>query len=71
MCAPSPAHKLEASYVYTETLYDCSFQGILTEAEMLQVMIDNELWSAEEENELQSAPTRLDALKVDMYQRYI
>jgi len=69
--APSPAHKLEAAYVYAETLHECSFQGVLTDEEMVQAMIDNDLWSAEEENELQSVPARLDALKIDMYQKYV
>lgn len=71
VCAPSPAHKLEAAYVYAETLYECSFQGVLADEEMAQILIDNGLWSSDEENELQSAPVRLDALKVDMYQRFV
>lgn len=71
VCAASPAHKLEAQHLFCETLHEASFQGVLTEEEMLEVLIENNLWSSEEENELQSAPTRLDALKVDMYQRFI
>jgi hypothetical protein len=68
--APSPAHKLEASRIYFDTIYESSFTGVLTSEDMLQVMIDSELWSSEEENELQSIPTRLDTLKVDMYHKY-
>lgn len=71
VCAASPAHKLEASHVYSETLYECSFTGVLTETDMLEVMMKNGLWSSEEENELQSSSIKLDALKVDMYQRFI
>ena len=33
-------------------------------------MIDNDLWSMDEEAELNSAPLRVDALKVEMYQRF-
>jgi len=69
--ASSPAHKLEAAFVYQDTLYECSFYGVLTNDEMLQVMIDNGLWTMEEETELNSVPTRLDALKTEMYQRYV
>jgi len=69
--APSPAHKLEAAFVYEDTLYESSFQGILSNEDMLQTMIDNGLWTMEEEAELNSMPTRLDALKVEMYQRHI
>ena len=71
VCAASPAHKLEAQHIYMETLYECSFQEVLTQEEMLDILIKNEFWSAEKENELQSAPARLDALKVDMYQRFV
>jgi len=71
VCAPSPTHKLEASFIYADTLYECSFHGVLTDEEMLQIMIDNGLWSMEEENDLNSAPVRLDALKVEMYQKYV
>jgi len=69
--APSPAHKLEAALEYQDTLYECSFQGVLTDEEMLQIMIDNDLWTMDEETELNSVPTRLDALKVEMYQRHV
>lgn len=69
--APSPAHKLEAALEYEDTLYECSFQGVLTDEEMLQIMIDNDLWTMAEETELNSVPVRLDALKVEMYQRHV
>ena len=57
--------------MYSDTLYEASFRGILNDEEILQVMIDNELWSMEEETELNSMPVRLDALKVEMYQRHV
>lgn len=69
--APSPAHKMEAAFVYKDMLYECSFGGVLTDEEMLQVMIDNDLWNMDEEAELNSIPTRLDALKVDMFTKYV
>ncbi len=69
--APSPAHKMEAAFAYQDTLYECSFHGVLTDEEMLQIMIDNNLWTMTEEAELNSVPTRLDALKVEMYQRHV
>jgi hypothetical protein len=62
---------MEAAFEYNDTLYDCSFHGVLTDEEILQVMIDNDLWNMEEESELNSVPTRLDALKVEMYQRHV
>jgi len=70
VCPPSPAQRLEASFIYDNTIYECSFQGILTNEQMLEVMIDNNLWSMEEETELNSAPTRMDALKVEMYSKH-
>ncbi len=69
--APSPAHKMEAAFEYENVLYECSFHGVLTDEEMLQVMINNDLWNMDEETELNSIPVRLDALKVDMFQRHV
>ena len=56
--------------VYEDTLYECSFAGVFTKESMLDMLIDNNLWTMDEESELNSAPTRLDALKVEMYQRF-
>lgn len=66
----SPAHKLEAALLYNDILYECSFKEVLTNEEMLEVMIDNGLWSMDEEVELNSIPLRIDALKVEMYGKY-
>ena len=71
VCAPSPAHRLEAEGLHSETLWECSFQGVLTNEEMLQVLLDNKLWTMEEEAELNSTPQRLDAVKVDLYSRHV
>lgn len=62
---------MEAAFEYQDTMYECSFKGVLTDEEMLQIMIDNDLWTMAEEAELNSVPIRLDALKVDMFQRHI
>lgn len=70
VCAASPAHRMEAAHIYENTIYEASFQGVLTDEEMVEVMIQNDLWSMDEETELESAPSRMDALKVEMYQRH-
>jgi len=71
VCPPSPADKLNASVAYEDILYECSFTGVFTQESLLQMLLDNNLWTMEEENELNSAPTRMDALKVEMYKRFI
>ncbi len=70
VCAPSPAYKLQASILYDSTLRECELLGILTPEQMLEIMISNNLWSMDEETELNSTPARLDALKLEMYNRY-
>ena len=62
---------MEAAFEYQDALYECSFHGVLTAEDMLQVMIDNDLWTMEEEAELNSVPIRLDALKAEMYQKHV
>ncbi len=69
--APSPAHKMEAAFEYEDALYECSFHGVLTDEEMLQILLDNHLWTMDEETELNSAPMRIDALKVEMFKRHV
>jgi len=71
VCPPSPANRLEAEFVYRETLNECSFFGVVNSSEMLELIIEHGLWSMDEENELTTMPSRLDALKVEMYQGYI
>jgi hypothetical protein len=70
VCPPSPANKLEAAFVYRDTLQECSFLGVVTSDEMLELIIGNGLWSMDEENELTTMPSRLDTLKVEMYHNY-
>ena len=70
VCAATPEQKLEASIAYNNVLWECSFHGVMNREEMAQMMIDNGLWTAEEENELSSMHVRLDALKAEMYGQY-
>lgn len=68
--SPLPTHILESMYVYNDVLYECSFLEMFTKEDMLSYMIEVGLWSNNEEVELASLPSRIDALKVDMYQQH-
>lgn len=68
--APSLETKVSAQELYFEVLHDAELQGVMTDREIFQLLIDNNLWSVEEEEKLNTSPVRIDALKEDMYLRY-
>jgi hypothetical protein len=68
--APSAIDKLEASIIYEEIMEEGSLQGILSENEMLMLMIEKELWSNEEEREIQVLPTKIDTMKAELFSSY-
>ena len=66
----SSIDKFEAELLYHNTMIESSFLEILSDNEMLQFMIDNNLWSNEEEIELNVLPSKIDSLKLEMYKKY-
>jgi len=67
---PTPEQKMAAQQLYLDILYEAELEGVLTESEMQAYMLAHGFWSIEEETELSTASTRIDALKEEMYSSY-
>jgi hypothetical protein len=68
--SPTPEQKLVSQQIYMDMLYEAELEGVLTDAEMQKLLLANGLWSEEEEKELETAPTRIDNTKEEMYRQY-
>jgi hypothetical protein len=68
--SPSPACLLEACEVFNNTLRDASFYGLITDEEMLDYMFRQGIWNDDMEGELNTAPKRIEAMKIEMYRQY-
>lgn len=69
--SPSPTHKFEAELIKKNSSVDNYMLGMFSEAELINKMIEIGVWSDEEEMELKSMPSKIDAAKVDIYQKYL
>lgn len=67
---PTPEHKMVAKQIYLDTMYESELDGVLTEDEMYKFIISYGFWSIEEESELETAATRIDGIKEEMYKNY-
>ena len=65
---PDPYDKYIAQEVFFASKRDAGFYGVFTEEDIQDVMIEKELWTQEEEEELESLPKRLENLKVGLYE---
>jgi len=68
---PSPRDKFQASILFNDSIVESSLLEILSQQEMILEMIKDGEWSEEEENEFHTIVGKMDALKVDMYSKYI
>jgi hypothetical protein len=67
---PTPEHKFKAYQLYADILYESELNGVLTDKEMQDYMIVNNLWSEAEEKEITEASVKMDGMKEDMYLKY-
>lgn len=70
VCPPSPAQKLRASEIFEQTVRDSYLLGVLSEEEVMEYLINQGLWSHENESVLQTASIKIDGLKAEMYNNY-
>ena len=66
----TPIQHYKACEVYTETLQQVRFDNILTDEKMCQTLIDNGLWTIEQQQKLDSGAEIVEQLKVQLYQAY-
>lgn len=65
---PSAVVKYKAAEIYQDHYAACEEAGVLTEEGMLQFLIDNDMWSEEEENIFQTLiPQDIENTKVKLY----
>lgn len=57
-----------AEQSYWDTLEDCKFDGIMSEAQLRNWMIEEKLWSIEEEKSLETINKDIEELKVQLFQ---
>lgn len=68
--SPNIEQILESQYLYNDMLYESQLMDVLTDNDMLEYMLNNELWSDAEEIELKTASERIDQLKLEMFRQY-
>lgn len=60
----------EAERIYIQTCIDAQLLGVMTEDELLYFLIDKDLWSINEQNELDSLPSLIETLKLQIWNSY-
>ncbi len=67
---PTPLERMLAEERYHDTIEDSSYRGIMTLEESVMSLESNELWSAQQEEEVEKLPDTIEQLKVDLYNSY-
>jgi hypothetical protein len=65
---PESYDRYIAQELYFDTIRDAGFEGVMTEEEVLDMMIDEDLWSYEEQEKMDTLPKRIENLKVSLYE---
>ncbi len=65
---PDPYDKYVAQEVFFASKRDAGFHGVFTEEDIQDVMIEKDLWTQDEEEQLESLPKRIENLKVALYE---
>ena len=68
IAVPSPYDRYVAQEIFFSTKRDAGFYGVLTEEEVQAMMIENRLWSVDEESTLEGLPRKIENLKVALYE---
>lgn len=63
----TPQDRYLASEVFAETAEEAELNGLLTDAEALSLLVDQGLWTDEDEKTLKTATDNIDNLKADMF----
>lgn len=64
---PSRLQRLLAQEVYQEALRDGELEGLLTDEQIVTRLVEEELWSAEEEEKLKKLAEDMEEFKVQLY----
>jgi hypothetical protein len=65
--SPTPLDRYGAAEVYDEALREAELDGLLSEDEVLGLLVNAGHWSASDEEELETARGNLDKLKIRLY----
>ena len=66
--SPSPYLRVEADRVEHDAFVDLRYYGVMTRDEMLELMMGQNLWSMQKEQQYQSLPKLMETLKLQMWQ---
>lgn len=66
----TPEQRAEAHEIYLEMMQRTRFDEMLTDEQMCQQLLDNNLWTAEQQKALDDGPKVLEQLKVQLYQAH-
>jgi hypothetical protein len=69
--SPTFEQKYEAEEVYQDTMIQCRFNSVLSAEDLIQVLLDRNLWSLRNQEELDKLPKYLEDLKLDLYQNFL
>ena len=65
---PDPYDKYVAQEIFFSSKRDAGFHGIFTEEDVQDIMIQKNLWTDDEQDELEGLPKRIENLKVALYE---
>jgi len=65
---PTIEDELEANAAYLKVYQECVDNGIPTEADMLNRLVDQEVWTADKEHKLKALPTDIERCQVGIYE---
>ena len=68
IAVPEAYDKYIAQEIFFSTKRDASFHGVMTDEEVSEMMINNGLWSENEEEKLNAFPKKIENLKVSLYE---
>lgn len=60
--------KYKAEQIYEDMLYELSFSDLLTEEDILFTLLENGIWSAEKNNEIEDLEKGIDIVKTKMFE---
>lgn len=68
LTVPNPEQRFEAAEIYREARRDAELDGALSEQELLLILNKNQIWTSQEDNELQKLNKALESLKVELFE---
>lgn len=71
ICPPTPSQLYELEELCEDVEYQAGLFGVMSNDEMYNFMLENNLWNLNKENQVESLPLIVDRLKIELWQSYV